>query len=134
MGGQAGKQVTAEMMSRVINCYIVDNHHSYREPLPLVTVEVGVGGYSGESSLLQRTVTAGHCGGRSGWLQWRILTVTGLSIITGLDYWNGLLEWTTGMDYWTSHRFLSTRGAVMLEKIKNYESGTKISTPKGLHF
>ena len=79
-------------MSRVINCYTVDNHHSYREPLPLVTVEVGVGGYSGESSLLQRTVTAGHCGGRSGWLQWRILTVTGLSIITGLDYWNGLLD------------------------------------------
>ena len=20
---------------------------------------------------------------------------------TGMDYWNGLLEWTTGMDYWT---------------------------------
>ena len=19
---------------------------------------------------------------------------------TGMDYWNGLLEWTTGMDYW----------------------------------
>ena len=26
---------------------------------------------------------------------------TRLSIITGLDYRNGLLEWTTGMDYWT---------------------------------
>ena len=62
--------------------------------------------HSGQSSQLQRTVTAGHCGGRSGWLQWRILTVTGLSIITG-------------MDYWTSHRFLSTLGAVMLEKNTN---------------
>ena len=20
---------------------------------------------------------------------------------TGLDYWNGLLDWTTGLDYWT---------------------------------
>ena len=33
------------------------------------------------------------------------------------NHWTGLLEWTTGMDYWTSHRFLSTLGAVMLEKI-----------------
>ena len=24
---------------------------------------------------------------------------TGLSVIGGLDYWNGLLEWTTGMDF-----------------------------------
>ena len=23
----------------------------------------------------------------------------GLSVIGGLDYWNGLLEWTTGMDF-----------------------------------
>ena len=23
----------------------------------------------------------------------------GLSIITGLDYWNGLLEWTTGLTF-----------------------------------
>ena len=32
------------------------------------------------------------------------LTVTafsleGLSVIGGLDYWNGLLEWPTGMDF-----------------------------------
>ena len=32
--------------------------------------------HSGQPSQLQGTVTAGHCGGRSGWLQWRILTVT----------------------------------------------------------
>ena len=25
----------------------------------------------------------------------------GLSTITGLDYWTGLLDWTTGLDYWT---------------------------------
>ena len=24
---------------------------------------------------------------------------SGLSVIGGLDYWNGLLEWTTGMDF-----------------------------------
>ena len=24
-----------------------------------------------------------------------------LSVITGLDYWTKLLEWTTGMNYWT---------------------------------
>ena len=24
---------------------------------------------------------------------------TRLSVIGGLDYWNGLLEWTTGMDF-----------------------------------
>ena len=24
---------------------------------------------------------------------------TWLSIITGLDYWNGLLEWTTGLTF-----------------------------------
>ena len=29
-----------------------------------------------------------------------IMDSNGLSVIGGLDYWNGLLEWTTGMDYW----------------------------------
>ena len=24
-----------------------------------------------------------------------------LFVITGLDYWTGLLDWTTGLDYWT---------------------------------
>jgi len=23
------------------------------------------------------------------------------SLFTGLDYWTGLLDWTTGLDYWT---------------------------------
>ena len=27
------------------------------------------------------------------------MTVEGLSVIGGLHYWNGLLEWTTGMDF-----------------------------------
>ena len=27
------------------------------------------------------------------------LVFEGLSVIGGLDYWNGLLEWTTGMDF-----------------------------------
>ena len=27
----------------------------------------------------------------------------GLSTITGLDYWTGLLDWTTGLDYWTTN-------------------------------
>ena len=22
-------------------------------------------------------------------------------VFTGLDYWTGLLDWTTGLDYWT---------------------------------
>ena len=26
-------------------------------------------------------------------------SLRGLSIITGLDYWNGLLEWTTGLTF-----------------------------------
>ena len=26
-------------------------------------------------------------------------TIRRLSVIGGLDYWNGLLEWTTGMDF-----------------------------------
>ena len=25
--------------------------------------------------------------------------VNGLSVLGGLDYWNGLLEWATGMDF-----------------------------------
>ena len=28
-------------------------------------------------------------------------TQMGASVITGLDYWTGLLDWTTGLDYWT---------------------------------
>jgi len=24
-----------------------------------------------------------------------------VSTIAGLDYWTGLLDWTTGLDYWT---------------------------------
>ena len=24
------------------------------------------------------------------------------SLFSGMDYWNGLLEWTTGMDYWNA--------------------------------
>ena len=27
------------------------------------------------------------------------MQLEGLSVIGGLDYWNGLLEWTTGMDF-----------------------------------
>ena len=27
------------------------------------------------------------------------ISFVGLSVIGGLDYWNGLLEWTTGMDF-----------------------------------
>jgi len=26
---------------------------------------------------------------------------TRVSTIAGLDYWTGLLDWTTGLDYWT---------------------------------
>ena len=26
---------------------------------------------------------------------------SGVSLVTGLDYWTGLLDWTTGLDYWT---------------------------------
>ena len=26
---------------------------------------------------------------------------TRATVITGLDYWTGLLDWTTGLDYWT---------------------------------
>ena len=26
---------------------------------------------------------------------------TGPSLFSGLDYWTGLLDWTTGLDYWT---------------------------------
>ena len=29
----------------------------------------------------------------------RSCMTVGLSVIGGLDYWNGLLEWTTGMDF-----------------------------------
>ena len=25
----------------------------------------------------------------------------GVFVFTGLDYWTGLLDWTTGLDYWT---------------------------------
>ena len=25
----------------------------------------------------------------------------GVSLFTGVDYWTGLLDWTTGLDYWT---------------------------------
>ena len=32
-----------------------------------------------------------------------------LSVIGGLDYWNGLLEWTTGMDFDLFFFFFSPR-------------------------
>ena len=28
-------------------------------------------------------------------------SVLRVSVIAGLDYWTGLLDWTTGLDYWT---------------------------------
>ena len=29
----------------------------------------------------------------------------GVGTIAGLDYWTGLLDWTTGLDYWTGLGF-----------------------------
>ena len=26
---------------------------------------------------------------------------SGVYLFTGLDYWTGILDWTTGLDYWT---------------------------------
>ena len=31
----------------------------------------------------------------------KISVFVGESVNSGLDYWNGLLEWITGLDYWT---------------------------------
>jgi hypothetical protein len=28
-------------------------------------------------------------------------TDSGVSAFSGLEYWNGVLEWSTGMEYWT---------------------------------
>ena len=28
------------------------------------------------------------------------------SLFSGLDYWTGLLDWTTGLDYWTHENSL----------------------------
>ena len=30
-----------------------------------------------------------------------LLTIFRVFVFTGLDYWTGLLDWTTGLDYWT---------------------------------
>ena len=40
-----------------------------------------------------------------------------LSVIGGLDYWNGLLEWTTGMDF---DLFLSFPQELYIEEVEPY--------------
>jgi hypothetical protein len=44
---------------------------------------------------------------------------TPASAFSGLEYWNGVLEWSTGMEYWTevldwSAGFLSFSGVIYL--------------------
>jgi hypothetical protein len=41
----------------------------------------------------------------------------GVSAFSGLEYWNGVLEWSTGMEYWTGvlEGMMSTYGTILLQ-------------------
>ena len=54
----------------------------------------------------------------------------GLSVIGGLDYWNGLLEWTTGMDFDLFFLFLFSPRANYVYTLRNLFSLTP--TPRWL--
>ena len=55
---------------------------------------------------------------------WHASLLQGLSVIGGLDYWNGLLEWTTGMDFDLFFFFFLPRAnyiqCIQLVKYKNH--------------
>ena len=34
-------------------------------------------------------------------LEWSKGYICRLLLFTGLDYWTGILDWTTGLEYWT---------------------------------